>query len=71
MDDGRMLKAEAIVAGRKLYEVSAESGICPRTLTEILAGRRPLDEETGDRIRRAIWGESIRKLVLEETVVHP
>ena len=27
--DGRMLKAEAIVAGRKLYEVPAASGFCP------------------------------------------
>ncbi len=67
--DGRILKAEAVVAGRKVYEVSAESGICRRTLTEIFAGRRPLDEETVDRIRRAIWGESIRKLVLEDTFV--
>ena len=69
--DGRISKAEAIVAGRKVYEVSAESGICPRTLTEIFAARRPLDEETVDRIRRGIWGEVIRKLVLEDTVVRP
>ena len=67
--DGHIFKAEAVVAGRKVYEVSAESGICRRTLTEIFAGRRPLDEETVDRIRRAIWGESIRKLVLEDTFV--
>ena len=66
-----MLKAEAIVAGRKVYEVSAESGICPRTLTEIFVGRRPLDEETVNRIRRAVWGESIRRLVLEDPVVRP
>ena len=66
--DGRMLKAEAIVAGRKLYEVSAASGFCPRTLTEIFAGRRPLDEETVARIRRAIWGDATRSLVLEETI---
>ena len=53
--EGLMLKAEAIVAGRKLYEVSAASGFCPRTLTEIFAGRRPLDEETVARIR---WDRS-------------
>ena len=69
--DGRTLQAEAIVAGRKLYQVSAESGICPRTLTQIFADRRPVDEEPVERIRRAIWGEVIRKLVLEDTVVRP
>ena len=64
--NGRILKAEAIVAGRKLYEVSAGSGICPRTLTEFFAGRRSLDKETIERIRRAIWGDTPRKLVLED-----
>ena len=64
--NGRLLKAEAIVAGRKLYEVSGASGICPRTLSEIFAGRRDLDTETIDRIRTAIWGDSPRRLVLEE-----
>lgn len=64
--NGRILKAEAVVAGRKVYEVSAASGICPRTLTEIFAGRRTLDLETINRIRIAIWGDATKKLVLED-----
>ena len=66
--DWRRLKAEAIVAGRKLYEVSAESGNCPRTITEIFAERRPLDEAAVNRIRRANRGEATQKLVPENIV---
>ena len=62
--EGPLLKAEAMVAGRKMYEVSAATGICPRTLTEIFAGRRNLDPQTTERIRMAIWGPAVKKLVL-------
>ena len=64
--NGPLLKAEAIVAGRKMYEVSAATGICPKTLTEIFAGRRNLDQQTIDSIRTAIWGNTPKKLVLED-----
>jgi len=64
--NGPLLKAEAIVAGRKMYEVSVATGICPRTLTEIFAGRRILDQQTTERIRTSIWGSDPKKLVLED-----
>ena len=66
--NGPLLKAEAIVAGRKMYEVSAATGICPKTLTEIFAGRRNLDQQTIDSIRTAIWGNTPKKLVLEDNL---
>ena len=66
--DGPLLKAEAMVAGRKMYEVSAATGICPRTLTEIFAGRRNVDQRTTDRIRTAIWGNAYKILVLQDSL---
>jgi plasmid maintenance system antidote protein VapI len=62
---GKMLKAEAMMAGRRLYQVSAAVGVSPRTLSDILADQVDLTPEMVIRIRQAIWGNQPNRLILE------
>ena len=60
---------DAIIAGKRIYEVAAAAGVSPGTLSDIFADRVVPSPELADRIRQAIWEDSTRRVVIREVDV--
>jgi plasmid maintenance system antidote protein VapI len=62
---GKILKAETLIAGRRAYEVAAAASLSPGSLSDIFSGKVELTPGMVNRLRQAIWGSQIKRLVLE------
>ena len=63
--NGKILKAELALSGKRAYEIAAAAHVAPRTLSDIYAGRVEPTPEVVERLRNAMWGDNPPKIIIE------